>query len=405
MAYARRVHSALLGSGVTWVDPVNGLDTNTGTISAPVKTLGYACRTLAPSQIYCVPGVYEPFEFRNTDAQGAKLKILTALGPCVIRNAADDPTTATWTADGTFPNVYWMPLTPANKAVLAVLDTGRLDADGQPLPLRKGASVSAANSAGEGWYHDDAADRLYVRFMGAANVNNAAIKGRLRIITGDATTKVMVYGAKLAFEGDWRLEGAYLQPLVNGAVQPSLFMECHESTTPTVSYCLSHGMDALGSISYLQGVWMHRNQGDNFHYTDSGGLGCSAVEINCKGTQAGDFETTQTAAATNNGSSIHLAGNIVRINGQYLRNYGPDVVDTGTGKSWNVGTVAGPARPSGNAFGLYTTGPEMFLDTCSSRDQPQGDIAATAGGVLKLFATSYRTSSTAGGGSIVSYTP
>lgn len=402
--YARRVHSALIGAGVVYVDPVNGLDGNSGSVSAPVKTLSQAVRVLAPSLVLCMPGEYAPFDFRNTDAQGNKLKIIKALGPCVIKEAADDPATATWTADGTYPNTYWMPLTPANKPVLSVLDTSRVCEEGQPMPLAKEASILAVNSManGIGYFHDAAANRLYVRYLGSANLNT--VKARLKIITGDAASRVLVYGSKLLMEGQWHADGVTLMPLQNAGVRPILYMDVQADSRPTVRHAISHGLDSLGADTYISGAWLHRNKGDNFHYTDSAGLDCRAVEIDCKATFAGDKAGEPAAANTSNGSSMHLAGDVLRVNGVYRRNWGPDVVDTGTGESWNVGTVSGPGAPSGNDYGMYTTGPVLRMDCCSSFGHAQADIAVTAGGDIKLFASSFRTQSNAGG-TIETYSP
>lgn len=403
-AYARRVHSALIGVGECWVDPVNGLDANAGTVTAPVKTLSHACKNIGPSLVLCVAGTYAPFDFRNTDAQGAKLKILRAMGACTIANAADDATAATWTADGTFPNVWWMPLTPANKPVRVVLDSSRLDEEGLPVPLARYVDVTTTNASGLGYFHDVAANRLYVRYQ-TSSVNTAGIKSRLRIVTGDATTKVMALGSKMLFEGDWTMEGVFLQPLQNAGVRAYLYGD-FAGKRPTVAYTVSHAMDSLGADSYLRKAWAHRPQGDGWHYTDSGGLASNGVEVDCTATYAGNIAGEPTSPNTSNGSTTHLACNVLRINGRYARSWGPDIVDTGTGASWNVGTIAGPGAPSGNAFGLYTTGPAMLLDCCESQGHDAADVATTAGGTIQKFATSYSTTSTAGGGgSITEYVP
>jgi len=481
--YAKRVHSALIGGGVAWVDPIHGLDTNGGTEIAPVKTLSYAVRTLNPSQIYCYPGVYEKFDFRSTDTTGAKLKILTALGACSIREAADDPVTATWTEDGTYTALWKMPLTSANPDVLAVTDSGGLDIEGQPKSLAVYTSAANLNTFanGAGYYHDTGADELYIRsgrteysgtISGATQADpvvltvtghkiiagdkfnvtsvggmtelngntyvatsvttntitiedtsgtpvdgtgfttytsggtasardfNFTKKLGLKIITGSSSSRFLIYGTKILFEGDWRMEGVFLQPLVFGTTKPYLYMDIHQnsvaSKVPTISYTASHGLDALGAFSYLSGVWGHRTKGDNLHYTDSGGHDCQAVEINCKSTFAGDIDGEPTAPNTSNGSAMHGAGDILRINGVYRHNYGPNVVDSGTGESWNVGTTSGKGGGSGNDFGLYTTGPVMYLDNCASYGSAQADIATTSGGIIKHFATSYRTTSGTG---------
>lgn len=397
--YMQRVYAAAIGIGTTWVDSVNGSDSNTGGIADPVATIEYACRTLGPSLVLVRPGVYAPWQFRSTDVQGNKIKIVRTLGPVFVRNSADDIASLSWTLSGS--NVYYCSLTGANASPLAVLDCSRTDAEGQPEPLSQYSSEAAVAAAGRGWYHDDAADRLYVRYD-ASNVNT--IKTRLRLITGDATTRVLVYGAKMLLEGDWHFEGVNLLPAQLSSTRAVLGGQFDPSTIPTVAYTQSHALDALGADTLLQGAWLHRARGDNFHYADDGGLGCQSIEINCKSTYAGDVETVPTLDGTQNGSSMHGSGYVLRVNGQYVKSYGPDIVDTGTGASWNVGTVADGSRFDGNSYGFATTGPGMWLDTCAARSALDYDLYAESGQV-KTFSTSYRTSTTVSGGSITTYTP
>lgn len=405
--YALRINAGLIGAGSVWVDPVNGNDAGSGSHTDPVKTLANAIKVKNPSLVYCLPGEYRPFDFRSTDSTSNKLKIVRAMGPCTIREAADDPKTATWTADPTFIQTYWMPLTPGNKIIQAVLDLSRMDEEGQPMPFVKYSSIATVNAGGSGpgWFQDIAANRLYFRGVGLL-VNVNTIKGNLKIVTGDASSKVMLYGAKMLMQGQWHLEGVCFQPLNVGGVTPAtLYLDVDSSTQPTVAHCMSHGLDSLGADTYMQGAWLHRNKGDNFHYTDSSGLPSRSVEINCKGTKAGDIDTELAAPNTSNGSSTHAACSVLRINGVYRRNWGPDIVDTGTGASWSAGTVSGPGAPSGNDFGIYTTGPVMRLDCCASFDHAQADIATVTNGQLLIYSTAYRTSSIASGGTITDYTP
>jgi hypothetical protein len=195
-----------------------------------------------------------------------------------------------------------------------------------------------------------------------------------------------------------------LVPAQLAGTRAELYLDVDSSKRPTVAYHVSHGLDSLGADTYCQGAWLHRNKGDNFHYTDDGGLKCRGLEMNCKATFAGDISTIPTAPNTSNGSSIHATSDVCRINGVYAFNYGPDVVDTGTGHSWNVGTIAQSAPSGGNSVSFYGACGSMRLDSCSGRDGVQADVRAENCPVY-MYATSYRTQSLVGTGTITPYRP
>lgn len=398
--YARRTHAANIGGGEVWVDPVNGSDANSGSEASPVQTLAHAVQDLSPSVINCLPGQYAPFAFNTGHTQAGKLKILRAIGECVIREAADDPATATFTQDGVRPNCYWMPLTPANKPVLALLDTSQPDETGQPRSLARYASLALLDGLanGSGYFHDAGANRLYVRY-GRAGVDFNTLKARTRLVTGDASSRVLVSGTRLLMEGRWRLEGVHLAPFQSAGARAYLYLDVDSTQAPTCAYSVTHGLDANGADAYVHGAWMHRNKGDNLHYSDNGGLPSRAVEIGCKSMFAGDVAGEPSAPSTSNGSAMHDTGSVIRINGYYGRNFGPDIVDSGTGATWMVGTVAESGVDSGNSYAIYANGVSMTLDCCVARNGLNTDIRAEASAV-KIFATSYVTSVVASGGSI-----
>ena len=489
-AYALATYSGLIGGGVAWVDPVHGIDGGGGTESAPYKTLNYALRTASPSRVFCLPGVYSKSDFRNTDTPGNKLKIVQAMGECIIREDHDDPAAAVWTPDVTYVNVWKMSLTPANKDILAVLDHSIVDSEGQPRSLCRYTSTALlnTNALGSGYFHDTATDTLYIRkgrvesigtitgatatnpvvltvtahtFVVGDKINVLSVGGMtelngnaylisaitantitlanfdgtpldgsgftaytsggqanardfnffkkhdLELVTGDASSRLLLYGTKILFKGDWKFKGVYPAPYAIGSARTELFMEIPKTAVgPTISYTISHGLDAQGADTMLENVWVHRCKGDNFHYADAGAEVCQAIEIDCISTFAGDKEGEPTADNTHNASSMHGGGSVMRINGVFKYSWGPNVVDTGTGESWNIGSSAIGGDEvrgafSGNDYGFYTTGPVMHLDMCSAQGHGQFDIATTTGGVIFDFAVASDTQS----GTITAYNP
>lgn len=386
----RRDLAGFIGAGEVWVDGVNGLDTNPGGSTAPLKTIDRACRVHPASRVYVLPGEYPAFSFRSTDAPGGKLKILRAMGPVDVREAYDDLTSAVFTSVVGMGRVYSTPLTPGNKDILSLLKKDETDAVGQPRSLFKYGSTVEVNSNvnGDGWFEDTTANLLFIR-IGAGN-HPDAYKQHLEMITGDAGSRMLLFGAKMLIEGDWQFKGVNIATFTNAGT-PELYMDISKVDRPTITHSHDHGIASNTGVVYAENVWVHRSMGDNFHP-----LSNNQVEINCRSTFAGDKDGLDSADGTNNGSSMHGSGNVIRINGDYEYNWGPAVVDTGSGASWNVGVrTKGGAETrgalSGNDYGFYTTGPVMTLDLCEARGHAQFDIAAVTGGTIEEFGTSYRT--------------
>ena len=72
-----------------------------------------------------------------------------------------------------------------------------------------------------------------------------------------------------------------------------------------------------------------------FNYPALNGVIPKAIEIGCKGYKNGNAEDSN-----DQGSTMHDAGSIIRINGEYFENYGPCIADESANThSWNLGCV------------------------------------------------------------------
>lgn len=117
-----------------------------------------------------------------------------------------------------------------------------------------------------------------------------------------------------------------------------------------------------------------------------------AVEINCEGHHNGyDGET-------DNGSTMHDGGCIIRVNGEYHHNRGPNVADVhNTTASWNLGCHAWRAdiatQDTQNAdFVCADNGANMWLDNCSAYGSYYSLLANSTGKVHErgnAFVTRY----------------
>lgn len=399
--YALRVHSTLIGGGEVWVDPINGSDSNSGLKNAPVQTVSYAVRTAAPSTVYLIgsddpasPAIFRKFDFRATDTPGSKIKHIIALGHCRFEEDADDFGSQTWAANATYGNVYEYTKTTSIPLRAVLYDAFRDPRTGDAFRLRKYNSVLEVNNSGFGWYDDGT--KIYIR-MGSMDIDT--IKSSLTGVFANAASRFLIYGTKLLITAGAGssvvFRGVQMTPLYypTTSARPYLYMQGHKGNI-RFEYTHGHGVDGLGSTSYFQEVMCVASRQDNFHYTDSSSQPCYALEIDCESFDAGDFATYDTGAAgTDNGSAMHGSGTIARYGGIYWDNYGPNVVDSGTGSSWNLGVKAFGGQNASNGFAFFTTGPDMYLDTCEATGGDIGDLRADSGTVLRHFNTAFRTTS------------
>lgn len=410
MAIAK--YAADLNTNSCYVAPW-GSDSNNGTSPAtPFLTLSKAIRSSSMSHIYVFPGRYLYCDYRYNDTGTGKLKIVEALGDGVIicDTTGTRAQVASFTVDGS-GNYYNATI---SGTPIRVLRTDRRDKNGFPLPLKKATSTSNLATLDSGWYFTGTT--LSIRLNGGEDVTK--FLQNLQIVYGTSSARCLIYGAaKIAYRGI-RFEGVYPYALQLSGGRPEVYAENCEFL-----YSVDHGVLAEGGSSYLQNCLIHRAQADGIGYKTSGGLVGYGVEVNVISEYAGDSGTfgdpTQAPlsdAWNRNGSSCHDGGSVVRVNGLYRFNSGPDIVDAGTSgqanvTAWNVGTVAygsvAPAYGSGIAAetqsGFYVSEGRMWNDTCESYAENREFIAAV-GGTLNMYnciGASYTTST----GVVGSYLP
>jgi len=380
--------------GDFYIDPVNGNDANAGSPGLPLKTLTEFLRVKAANNGYMMgsddpdnPVVFDKSDFRDTDPVGNRLKIVNVNGHCKIAEPVDDLTSLTWTLES--GQVYKCTTTSAKINQLRY--TKALDQDGGYLKIPSFTNVTDVNNSVFGFWHDVANNTLYARIGSTAG---DTFKADLQPIVSDAASKMLFLGTAILFYcpkgSSLQFDGVYLQPLVSGSTRPRLYLHAEEPNGIEIKNTFTHGIDALGAEYYTEHVKVTSTGGDNFHGFDSGGVSTLAVEVNCDSSFAGDFGTRGAlAAGTDNGSAMHGTGHVARFGGKYYKNYGPDVVDSGSGAFWNCGVEAFGSTLPGNAIGFDITAGtgRMYLDTCLARDEDLDEIQVNAGAVLRTFNT------------------
>jgi hypothetical protein len=134
--------------------------------------------------------------------------------------------------------------------------------------------------------------------------------------------------------------------------------------------------------SIFQDCRASRSPKDGFYY----GNGVQAIELRCAGMLNGDGTSD-----TSNGSTTHSGAAIIRINGEYSYNHGPNVADVQDGtESWNLGCYAhhSTATSGTQNVDFQSSGEagsaQSFLDTCVGNNSTYAARCLDAGGHIYI---------------------
>lgn len=364
-------------------------------------------------------GTFNPFSLRADQASGAGPKMVVAK----VRGAAkiavlggDDIASATWTQTSGQSNVWQTTLATTQK-VDKVLIKDSLDAHGFPSRLRLRFSVEDLQSAGRGWYFDDAADTLYIALSGASV---EAQKSRLRALYLDSANnaRIFAFGAKL-FIGGLYLENVQCRALHTGGVAAEIWSEGNIRFM-----CPGNGILVEGGSGYSSNDRNHATQADTYNYnTAAGGLIAYGVESNCYTTDPGDtmtFGATVAGGAARvpniNASSSHQ-GYCARFAHNSEGAYGPEIADISSetfaeSATWMVGCVQGPSDTRGQniGVGIYGTSTaanrrKAWLDTCIAEGQVFADLNIEQNAQVNVFNSLFPNRQTLDASGAASYAP
>lgn len=405
-AFVAKFAGFMTGS-TTYVDGTNGSDANSGGITDPWATIDKAVRTSVSGTILVMPGTYASTGFRYTDTQGDRPKMLIApYGGVKITTDGDVLASATWTANGTYGNVYETTLVTSNH-VIRVLDSSSTDELGLPSPLLKAASLLALNTAGQGWWYDSATKKCYIR-MGVLNVNS--IKARFSAIyaTG-GDNQILVQAANLYVE-NITVDGYFTVLNQAGQTTPQLWLK-----NCTIRYAASNSRNVSGGYCYSQGCTYYRGTVDHANYNTANSVVARGVEIDDSTWYAGDVGTFGDGATQpnnpvsidqNKNSSSNHDSYVVRVGGTHRKAYGPLIADTDGSYSWNLGVSCGYSYATGaSKYGWIVQGStaRAWLDGCSAGPGNSG-INSDTSAVTYTF-NSFGTQVTSSSGSFSAYVP
>ena len=288
-----------------------------------------------------------------------------------------------WAVDGTLTHTY----KATRSGVGRVLDASIVDSLGDYAELVKRTSAEEVE-ANPGSWHLDGSNVLWVR-TADGRAPDADLWPQVDAV-GRAGGDITVYLENLTFVGS---SPFYMYNTAAGQT-PKLYAKDCAFKYATAGIAGGLRIEGVAEV-YLQGCLAARNAQDGFNYHALNGVIPKVVEIDCVGRDNGPAG----AADSDNGSSIHEGGTIVRVGGEYCRNAGPNVIDIDGAQSWNLGCLAHDSLAQATNVGFYSAG-EMWLDRCRAYGDVT-DLYALEGCALHQRACGYYT--TGGTGTIEEY--
>lgn len=191
---------------------------------------------------------------------------------------------------------------------------------------------------------------------------------RLKIIsnlTGTTLKPNQKYFIKgVIFEGG--LSGSIYAPMAYSVVM----VNCKNT------YSLDNGFRISGcnnSLAVNCEVYGNIQDGFNYH-ADTNGISPYATEINCKSYCNG------LADNNDNGSTAHEDCRVLRVNCEYYDNKGPNLVDVGTVRSWNINVKSENSRGEGLSQAEFYAGTSamMGFNSCKAKGVNAAVVTGTS---------------------------
>jgi|GEM_PF-2145423 len=301
--------------GKTYYVSPNGSDSNDGlTIGTPLKGIDTAVAKSDVETIILLEGNYYLDENWTTQIVINKSLNIIGKGNVRIINAKK----VTWTVHDTYPNVYHISPTPANFNKVVSLDV--FDEYGDELELTK--KTSLASEVANIPFSYAVGSNLYMHLSETPTDDNVAVLlgADAPILVTDSVGKTQI---KLYMENIKILGGRCCIELITQSdqVQDNYFYgyKC--------KFLHSHNENAfqgLGGNYYLVECVASYGDADGFNYhMNTKAKKPYAIEINCIGRNNGQG----IGETSNQGSTIHDGGSIIRVNGEYYLNQGGNITD------------------------------------------------------------------------------
>ena len=323
--------------GVTYhVDGVAGLDTNSGlSESSPLKTLNAAVDKPDVGTIRLMRGIYHRAASSNGRSYAKPLNIIGVAGQ-VILSQHDK---LTWTLVSGKTYTYQSTRSGVSR-VVDIAVGGRFGEE-----LTQVDSIDKVEDIPGSWFIDGST--IYVR---PATPRPA-----------DDSILALLTSINLENIGNHTL---YLEniDLIGGHdnVRKDFGTLVMKNCGMAYSTGSSNALSARGAFAIMDGVVCHDAHTDGFNYHALDGIPPLAIEIGCHAERCGSGSSDQA-------STIHGGGKIIRVNGVYRDSAASNVTDVNAGtESWNLGCSNSGAA----TYGDWQAGDSarMWLDNCTGAE-------------------------------------
>ena len=344
------------GGTTYYVDIINGSERNNGlTIDTPFKYLKTAMDKTDVGTIYVKDGFYNYSASFNNTTYSKNINII-GIGEDVV--CCYGTNSLSWEKVSNYNNIY-----KAERSVLGgVFDKTILTKTGDYTKYSTVTRLSDVENKEGSYYYEN--NIIYIHPF------NSRIP--------DDNIIVMLQGGNLKITGNYKvyLENIKFYGGANGCVNINN-SSVSDNTLLVAKDCefkySTNGVGGLqiqGADAILENCIASSNLKDGFNYHAFNNRINKVVEINCIGRDNGE---SLEVSYSDNGSTIHDGGKIIRINGKYFNNLGPNIADIGDGTMvWNLGCASYNSKCKANTHNCnywcadFTKTVKMWLDTCIS---------------------------------------
>lgn len=262
-----------------------------------------------------------------------------------------------WTKTAGRTNVYQVSRT----ASALVYDRKKVDEYGDYSKLIKKTSVAEVDATQGSWYTDGTI--VYVNTFDS-RIPDIDIRVFL-----DLPHIVMTGNANQLYLEGLNINGGKESINTEGALNPSTAgfyaKDCNFKYTNGSNIYRTWGISKV----YSQNCTASQGRLDGFNYHVLNTIVPDVIEVNCIGRHNGLDDTSN----SNNGSTMHDGGRIIRVNCEYHHNTGPNMIDVNEGtQSWALGisshdSLATLGTVSNTDYKVSNVGgSKMWLDSCVS---------------------------------------
>lgn len=366
----------------TYYVATDGNDLNNGlTPETALAKVNTAINKADADRVYVKAGWYTHSNGWNSASPNRSIEVIGYGGDVTITR---DVVGLSWSA----VDNHWEASYVSN--ISCIFDTSITDIHGDYQNLLRVPDVVTVDSTVGSFYYDAVADIIYIRTSDSREPD-ADIHCQYGDIVGYINYPVTYYIENLNFYGGSR---------------PFLISSASALTKLYAKDCeFSYGGDQNEGINasgggevILMDCLSVKCAGDGFK-VQTNTIDCNFIAYNCKSRSHG-----KTGNTVINGFSRHGGGANVLINCEFYENFGPGHADINTTKTWCLGENSHDAISASNRVGYSIANTvQMWLDTCQSSDNADGDMVASAGSTIKYRNFTPTSPITSGDGTIITY--